>query len=81
VDGLVPVADLRRVITLPEGPGKETQMYSTVAGFVLARMGRIPSAGEFFRAGDLRFEILDMDGKRIDRVLIVHAVKRGDKET
>jgi putative hemolysin len=44
--------------------------YSTVAGFVLWRIGRMPKAGEHFVWQDLRFEIVDMDGRRIDKILV-----------
>jgi len=43
--------------------------YETVAGFVLAQMQHIPSTGERFDAGGWRFEVLDLDGRRIDKVL------------
>lgn len=42
----------------------------TLGGFVLARLGRIPQAGASFTWADLRFEVVDMDGHRIDKVLV-----------
>ncbi len=45
--------------------------YHTLAGFVLARLGRIPRAGDVLSWRDLRLEIIDMDGLRIDKVLLV----------
>jgi putative hemolysin len=44
--------------------------YHTLAGFILAHSGRIPKTGEKFTIGDFVFEIVDMDGRRIDKVLI-----------
>jgi putative hemolysin len=44
--------------------------YDTIAGLVLELMGTIPHAGESCRWGDLSFEILDMDGNRIDKILV-----------
>jgi putative hemolysin len=44
--------------------------FHTVAGFVLHRLGRLPEAGESFRYEDLRIEVVDMDGRRVDRVLV-----------
>ena len=44
--------------------------YHTVAGFVLWHLGRLPVAGESLVWRDLRFEVIDMDGQRIDKVLI-----------
>jgi putative hemolysin len=44
--------------------------YHTVAGFVLARLGRIPKAGDTLTWRDLRIEVMDMDGRRIDKLLV-----------
>ncbi len=43
--------------------------YQTVAGFVLDQLRRLPRAGDAFEAGGWRFEVVDMDGRRIDKVL------------
>ncbi|MBI2717407.1 MAG: HlyC/CorC family transporter [Rhizobiales bacterium] len=47
-----------------------TRDYQTVAGFVLDRLGRIPAAGESFKEGGIHFEVVDLDGRRIDRVIV-----------
>ena len=44
--------------------------YHTLAGFVLARLGRIPKSGDVLSWRDLRIEVIDMDGMRIDKLLI-----------
>jgi putative hemolysin len=44
--------------------------YETVAGLVLNTLNRLPEVGEHFRIGDWRFEIVDLDGRRIDKVLV-----------
>jgi putative hemolysin len=44
--------------------------FLTVAGFVLHRLGHLPDIGESFDHGDLRIEVLDMDGRRIDKILV-----------
>jgi putative hemolysin len=44
--------------------------YTTIAGFVLAQLGRLPSTAERFEWKDLRFEVVDMDGTRIDKLLV-----------
>jgi putative hemolysin len=53
--------------------------YHTVAGFVLAKLGRVPRAGEFFTWRDLRVEIVDMDGARIDKLLLAVAPPKPPK--
>jgi putative hemolysin len=44
--------------------------YQTVAGFVLAEMNRLPNVGESFEKGHWRFEVVDLDGRRIDKILV-----------
>jgi putative hemolysin len=51
-----------------------------LAGFVLAHLGQIPKTGAGFLHGNARFEVVDMDGNRIDKVLIEVSPK-SDKET
>jgi putative hemolysin len=52
-------------MTLPED-----RDYATVAGLALAEMKRLPSVGEHFSRGGHRFEIVDMDGRKIDKLLV-----------
>lgn len=51
-------------------PEDEEGDYETIAGFVMARLGRIPAAGDHFVWKTLRFEVMDMDDIRIDKVLM-----------
>jgi putative hemolysin len=70
VDGALSIEDLRELlgnVQLPEEPDLD---YHTVAGLLMARAGRIPSVGEIIEWQGVRFEILDLDGTRIDRVLL-----------
>ena len=50
-------------------PLPEKHVYHTLAGFMLERFGRIPKAGEHTEYSGWRFEIIDLDGRRIDKVL------------
>jgi putative hemolysin len=49
--------------------------YTTVAGFVLDELKRFPELGESFVKGDWRFEVIDLDGRRIDKLLVSRAVE------
>jgi putative hemolysin len=67
LDGMLAIdefKDLLDVGELPEGD------YRTVAGLVLVRLGRIPAVADSFEWGSLRFEVVDMDGNRVDKVLV-----------
>ena len=55
--------------------------YSTIAGFVLEHINKIPQLGDKFKYEDLIFEIMDLDGNRIDKVLITKMPKKSDKVT
>jgi putative hemolysin len=71
VDGMTPldqVKDLTRLASLEEEEGAE---YHTLGGFIMAHMHRIPAAGNQVTLGGFRFEVLGMDGHRVDKVLIV----------
>ncbi len=67
VDGSVPIDELGERLGIPLAADLG---YHTVAGFALARMRRLPKVGESFRHGLWRFEIVDVDGQRIDKVLV-----------
>jgi len=66
----VPIEDLQDALELGALPGQEEHQYTTVAGFVLHQLGRIPLVGDHFEWQDLRLEVLEMDGRRVGRVLV-----------
>ena len=68
VDGMIGIDDAERLLGRKGMRGDED--FETLAGFVLARLGQIPQIGDAFLWDGLRFEIVDMDGRRIDRVLV-----------
>ena len=53
-----------------EVPESETGAYHTLAGFVMARLGHIPRTADVFEWEGMRFEVIDMDERRIDKVLV-----------
>lgn len=67
VDGHMPIEELQQRLGRRDMGGRD---YHTVAGFVLARLGRIPKAGDTLTWRDLKIEIMDMDGVRIDKILL-----------
>jgi len=70
VDGSVGIDDLRELLGLTELPNEEEHDFRTAAGMVMAQFGRIPQPGEHFSWGGFRFEVVDLDGTRIDKLLI-----------
>ncbi len=73
LDGVLPVEDFKEIFPVGELPGEGRGNYQTLAGFVMSCLGRIPSTADHFEWGGLRFEVVDMDGKRVDKVLVMHA--------
>lgn len=67
VDGLMPVDDVERTLGI-RGMSEEGD-FNTIAGFVLHQLGRLPVAGEYFDWRGWRFEVVDLDGRRIDKIL------------
>jgi putative hemolysin len=67
VDGRVRVLDAERAVGAYDWSGKS---YTTVAGLVLDRLGRVPKTGEQVTIGPFTLEVVDMDGRRIDKLLI-----------
>jgi len=72
-DGALPIDEFKEIFKSPKLPGEERADYQTLAGFILFYMGRFPRATDHFEWNGLRFEIMDMDGNRIDKVLVMRA--------
>jgi putative hemolysin len=70
LDGMMSVDELQMLLDLDELPD-DADDYDTVGGLLMARLGRIPKVGDKFEWSDLRFEVVDMDGHRVDKVLIM----------
>jgi CBS domain containing-hemolysin-like protein len=68
LDGRLPIEDMERALGI-EGMQAEAADYTTVGGFVLAQLGRLPKAGEAFTWGDWHFEVTALEGHRIDKVV------------
>jgi len=71
IDGMVPVDEVKDVIGLKHLPGEETGDFQTLGGFIMAQVNRVPRVADHFIVEGFRFEVVDMDGRRVDRVLIV----------
>lgn len=69
VDGMIPIDELRETLALKEFDLEDAD-YSTLAGFILYKLSEIPTIGDVLEAEGYRFEIIDMDKSKIDRVLI-----------
>jgi putative hemolysin len=69
LDGTLPIAELKSIVELDEFPGEESGDYETLAGFLMTELGQIPRVTDVVQKNGLRFEVVDMDGHRVDKVL------------
>jgi putative hemolysin len=69
LDGMLSIEDFLEQFELPES-SIDRGNYHTLGGFAIMQFGKIPISGEHFQWLHLRFEIVDMDGKRVDKVLV-----------
>lgn len=69
-DGALPVHEVRGLLKTGPLPGEDSGDFETLGGFLMASLGRIPDVGDTFDWDGRRFEVVDMDGRRIDRVLV-----------
>jgi putative hemolysin len=67
MDGMLAVDEVKLALGFDSLPEEES--YHTLAGFILAQLGRVPAEGQAVLYGGWRFEVVDMDGRRIDKVL------------
>jgi putative hemolysin len=63
------IDQLKQIFDLGELPGEEEGVYQTVGGFIVHEVGNIPVSGQHFEWDGIRFEVVDMDGPRVDKVL------------
>ena len=67
IAGSMPVDEMAEQLSMAV---PQERSYHTAAGFVLHRLGHLPAVGESFDAQGWRFEVVDLDGRRIDRILV-----------
>jgi putative hemolysin len=69
LDGLMPVSELKARLDIRDLPEEDKGRYNTLAGLLMAVSGHLPGPGERIDCGDWVFEVVDLDGRRIDKVL------------
>ena len=70
LEGMMSVDEFKELFDIEALPGEKKDSFQTLGGFLFTQMGRVPSLSETFEWNGLRFEIADMDGKRIAKVLV-----------
>ena len=71
LEGLMPVGELKVRLGIDDLPEEDRGRYNTVAGLLMSVSGHLPATGERIACADWLFEVVDLDGKRIDKVLAI----------
>jgi putative hemolysin len=69
IDGMVGLDELKQLLAVSRLPGEDADFH-TLGGYLMARLNRVPMVADRITAGDYRFEVVRMDGRRVDRVLV-----------
>lgn len=75
VDGALPIRDLKELLDIERLPGEERRGFLTAGGLVMYALGQVPRAGSVVEVGGHRIEVVDMDGLRVDKLLIGPAIQ------
>jgi putative hemolysin len=70
IDGALSVEDLRELMEVHELPHEDEHDFNTLAGMLMAQFGRIPSVADVFEWRGWRFEVVDLDGARVDKIML-----------
>lgn len=70
IDGMFPVDDFKEMFDVRLLPEEESNYYQTIGGLIMIHLGRVPQAGDYFEWEEYRFEVVDMDWRRVDKVLL-----------
>jgi putative hemolysin len=74
LDGMLEVDEFKEIFNTPMLPHESE--YETLSGFVMMSLGRVPQATDHFEWNGLKFEVIDMDGRRVDKVLVTTLPQR-----
>jgi putative hemolysin len=77
-DGLIPVPELKDRLGLKELPEEDRGRYNTLAGMIMLLLGRLPNTADSVEWERWRFEVVDLDGKRVDKVMVSSLAPQDD---
>jgi putative hemolysin len=78
MEGLIPVPELKDRLELRDLPDEDRGRYNTLAGMIMLLLGRLPRTTDTVEWQGWCFEVVDLDGKRIDKVLVRRIAQTGD---
>uniref|UniRef100_UPI002352B364 hemolysin family protein n=1 Tax=Flexistipes sinusarabici TaxID=2352 RepID=UPI002352B364 len=79
LDGMIPIQELVDKLKLQNVPGDRKENFNTLSGMMMWLIGRIPNTGDITEWEDWQFEVVDLDGNRVDKVL-ASKISKSDQE-
>jgi putative hemolysin len=76
IDGSLPVDEFKEMLHINSLPGEESGLYQSIGGFVMMKLEKVPSTGDHFEWDGYRFEVMDMDERRVDKLLVTPLKKQ-----
>lgn len=76
LDGMLSIDEFKKNFFMETLPGEDEELYQTVGGFVMMHLEKMPQAGDNFEWQGYRFEVMDMDEHRVDKILLMPLNKR-----
>ncbi len=70
IDGMIPVDNFKEIFNLEILEGEEEEGFQTISGFIMMKLEKIPRSGDKFESDGISYEVVDMDGNRIDKILV-----------
>ena len=80
MDGLIPVPEMKDRLEIRELPEEDRGRYNTLAGMIMLLLGRLPVTTDVVEWDAWRFEVVDLDGKRVDKVLVSRMAPADDED-
>ncbi|HWY79865.1 MAG TPA: hemolysin family protein [Candidatus Sulfotelmatobacter sp.] len=80
VDGLLPIDEFKEYFHFKKLPEERSGVFHTAGGFFMHKLGRLPVSGDKFEFENYRFEVMDMDGNRVEKILIVPLINKTNEE-
>ncbi|GAA6615314.1 hemolysin family protein [Scytonema sp. NUACC26] len=81
LDGMLSVEEFFDLFDIERLPSEDRGSYQTLGGFVMSQLGRIPTAADHFEWQGIRLEVVDMDGNRVDKVLVMPQEDRSTEQS
>jgi putative hemolysin len=81
MDGLIPMPEMKDRLEIKELPEEDRGRYNTLAGMIMLLLGRLPQTTDAVDWDGWRFEVVDLDGKRVDKVLVSRTASPGENES